>query len=338
MKIIKYNKAFEYFCKKEKKKKWAFDNKIIDTKRIDVDWSTLVVWLMGGHLVSDAHKFEQLMLSITKYRAQEEYEDFVYKRADNVISQEALILDYDDGTTIQEFREEWGDYEWVAYTTFSHSDKLTKFRVILPLKNTISNKEIKDRVDGFRDEFISADKTSFDVGRSFFIPSCPSEQQHLAHNYWNEGKLYDWTHIPVVTTPDPVKREIIRTGVSGKDKHGKILYDTLDIVGFFKAIGLYKKSVGGGKHEVGCPWEDAHTSSADTGTAIWEEGTTGTPVYYCVHLSHGKKTLFDVTNWAKDLYGKDFMRQFYEVEQFDDKVDKKLNDIEIAIAELKEKL
>ena len=53
---------------------------------------------------------------------------------------DCLIVDIDDSISFNEFREIYSDYEWTAYPTISNTDgdNWTKFRVVLPLSQTLS--------------------------------------------------------------------------------------------------------------------------------------------------------------------------------------------------------
>ena len=49
-----------------------------------------------------------------------------------------LIIDLDEGIKFSEFKEKYGDYTWTAYPTISNiTEDWTKFRVIIPLKQTL---------------------------------------------------------------------------------------------------------------------------------------------------------------------------------------------------------
>lgn len=49
-----------------------------------------------------------------------------------------LIIDLDEGIKFSEFKERYGDYTWTAYPTISNiTEDWTKFRVIIPLKQTL---------------------------------------------------------------------------------------------------------------------------------------------------------------------------------------------------------
>lgn len=82
----------------------------------------------------DIKTFQQSMISELYrdtdkvYRHQIGYLD----RVDN------LIIDLDEGIKFSEFREKYSDYTWTAYPTISNiTEDWTKFRVIIPLKQTL---------------------------------------------------------------------------------------------------------------------------------------------------------------------------------------------------------
>ena len=82
----------------------------------------------------DIKTFQQSMISELYretdkcYRHQIGYLD----RIDN------LIIDLDEGIKFSEFKERYGDYTWTAYPTISNiTEDWTKFRVIIPLKQTL---------------------------------------------------------------------------------------------------------------------------------------------------------------------------------------------------------
>jgi len=65
-------------------------------------------------------------------------------------------------------------------------------------------------------------------------------------------------------------------------------YRTLDIVSMLTDMGLYKRSMGQGKHAVYCPWGTDHSTTqkkATTDTIIWEKSGDAWPQFHCSHNS-----------------------------------------------------
>lgn len=96
---------------------------------------------------------------------------------------DCIILDIDNGITIEEFNEQYKEYEYLLYTTWSHTKEHNKFRVILPLSKTI---EIYGRCN----LYVKAKRRLFpkqdmDCSLCYFAPASTSKI------YKNEGKKYD---------------------------------------------------------------------------------------------------------------------------------------------------
>ena len=56
---------------------------------------------------------------------------------DHVTHVSCLVLDYDDGSTIQQASEVWSSWYHIVHSTWSHSAALHKFRLILPLARPV---------------------------------------------------------------------------------------------------------------------------------------------------------------------------------------------------------
>ena len=68
---------------------------------------------------------------------------------DNFVSQQAFVLDFDSGISMREVYNQLGEYSIVpniAYTTFSHTEAIPKFRVIIILTEPIYSKAIRDSI------------------------------------------------------------------------------------------------------------------------------------------------------------------------------------------------
>lgn len=98
----------------------------------------------------------------------------------------------------------------------------------------------------------------------------------------------------------------VKTNVSGTGD-----YRTLDIVSWFTAHGMYKRSISGGKHSVICPWVSEHSTKddlRDTSTVIFETNG-GWPNFHCSH-SHcegrGIRDVMDILGDADHFCGKEY--------------------------------
>jgi len=61
------------------------------------------------------------------------------------------------------------------------------------------------------------------------------------------------------------------------------------VITALKARGLYKKSLGSGKHDITCPWADEHTDALDDGAAYFEPSEEYPNGGFRCHHSHGEK-------------------------------------------------
>ncbi|HWI82694.1 DNA-primase RepB domain-containing protein [Ramlibacter sp.] len=58
------------------------------------------------------------------------------------------------------------------------------------------------------------------------------------------------------------------------------------VIAALKAEGLYKRSLGSGKHDITCPWVQEHTDSQDTGAAYFEPDAAHPVGGFCCQHSH----------------------------------------------------
>lgn len=58
------------------------------------------------------------------------------------------------------------------------------------------------------------------------------------------------------------------------------------VVSALKALGLYKKPLGSGKHDISCPWRHEHTDTLDTGAAYFEPDDEYPVGGFCCMHSH----------------------------------------------------
>ncbi len=74
---------------------------------------------------------------------------------------------------------------------------------------------------------------------------------------------------------------------------------TLDIVSVFQSAGLFRKSLGGTKHSVTCPWSAFHTTGNinDSSTIIFEGDGNHWPTFYCSHSHCQGRGIKDVLDY-----------------------------------------
>jgi hypothetical protein len=119
--------------------------------------------------------------------------DKIVKRVgSNIIKYHMLTLDYDDGMTVDEAKERFGELEHLGYTSHNHKkDGIEKFRLVFPLTDPVSPDDIRNRKDDILSWAESADKSTLFIGRFFYLPSCPKNRLEHAEVWCNDGKLLD---------------------------------------------------------------------------------------------------------------------------------------------------
>lgn len=107
----------------------------------------------------------------------------LYKETDKVYRQQiqyldkidSIIVDIDEGLSFSEFKDRYEDFTWTAYPTISNvTEDWTKFRVIIPLKNTL----------------ILTGKNNLKVLKVLRRYFCPFEDQN--HNLCSYVNKEDW--------------------------------------------------------------------------------------------------------------------------------------------------
>ncbi|MBZ0116016.1 MAG: hypothetical protein K8H88_03400, partial [Sandaracinaceae bacterium] len=94
---------------------------------------------LGLELEADARKDAKKDLRIwspTLYRTGADK-----RGGDNVTHLSCLVLDYDDGTSIDDASEVWSKYFHIVHTTWSHTAEHPRFRVVLPLGHLVLARE-----------------------------------------------------------------------------------------------------------------------------------------------------------------------------------------------------
>ena len=110
---------------------------------------------------------------------------------ENVVAQHGLLLDVDKNMTMKHIMTKLGDdIEYVIYTTFSHSDKQDKFRVIIPFSQPLMVDDIAGRAESIIETFPGVDHASFTVSQCFYFHSGPMPTDgRRPFTYHNQGVM-----------------------------------------------------------------------------------------------------------------------------------------------------
>lgn len=106
-----------------------------------LDWETVSVLLLH-HTVYPA-KERGLLWSPTDYSNPDENQR-VYRKAAAVRALSALVLDFDGGIPFSELPSGLRIFEWIVHTTWGHTGKHPKYRVVLPLRRAVPASDWKD--------------------------------------------------------------------------------------------------------------------------------------------------------------------------------------------------
>lgn len=113
---------------------------------------------------------------------------------DHVVEVTMLVLDFDDGTPYEDFKEFWRDLEHVAYSTYSHTPEHPKWRAVFPLLEPCPGKEWSDvyeRLHMAVGKGVS-DPSCKDPARIYYTPSCPPDRTGDAWTISNDGLPLAW--------------------------------------------------------------------------------------------------------------------------------------------------
>jgi len=122
----------------------------------------------------------------------------------NAVACYGLVLDFDNGATVQDALYRFDGLECCIYTTHSHTEAKNKFRVVIPFAEPLTQAELTHRRGAFEELFGSAmDHVSFSLSQSFYLHSAPEERKHLAFSKHLRGEVLDAKSLPEVQPPTP---------------------------------------------------------------------------------------------------------------------------------------
>lgn len=115
-----------------------------------------------------------------------------------VLAVTALVMDIDDGTSIETFKERLKGYAYYWHTSYSHTPEHPKYRIVVFLTNPVPAMHWPDRwrraqawMEGHLDE------STKDASRIYYMPSHPVGGQHFDCEYVT-GAILDIDSLPAV--------------------------------------------------------------------------------------------------------------------------------------------
>lgn len=173
-----------------------------DNNRVSLDWDEFVQTY--GNLNNWQH-FNAT--TIEEYQnAKNHFAGFVWSElcdgkriAENVLNHAALVLDIDDGATLDEVRADLKDFEYFLYSTGSTGIKTgDRFRVVLPFETPVGAEAWDNYNASFKARFPYSDECAFKSIQLMYVPNVNTAFQNQFIAEYHEGKFISLTDIPYV--------------------------------------------------------------------------------------------------------------------------------------------
>lgn len=135
----------------------------------------------------------------------------------NVVKITAIGLDFDKGTPRKAIESRLNGYTYVAHSTYSHSDALEKWRVVVPFAEPAPTERLPLVVNHFESLFNGEiDEACKNPSRLFYLPACPPDAVDQYETFSQEGELFDPAVVqitPILAESKPLDRASILQGV-----------------------------------------------------------------------------------------------------------------------------
>ena len=137
---------------------------------IDLDWNEIADILTT--FIKVPVKEQTQMYNLWEFKVTD---GEIHRCKDDCIALHGLVLDYDNNLTLNDALLQFDGYECVFYTTFNHSTKKDKFRVVLPFTKPMSIEQFALKKQAMIDAFPGVDRASFSRSQAIFLHSGPDE-------------------------------------------------------------------------------------------------------------------------------------------------------------------
>jgi hypothetical protein len=134
----------------------------------------------------------------------------VCRRADNTCSVGMVVLDVDDGTPIDELLV--GDVFAIAHTSWSHTEEVPKWRVVMPLAEPVPAQDWPEVWRGVAHRWPCVDPATKDPSRMYYVPAVrqskplcqgPKRLAYRRGTYQARVQLGPWLTPPKAPPPPP---------------------------------------------------------------------------------------------------------------------------------------
>jgi hypothetical protein len=141
----------------------------------------------------------------------------------NVVELSALVLDYDDGCSIEEAIAPWMDWPWMVHTSWSHRVDHPKFRLVLPLERAVPA-ALWPRVYAWAIEHGGGrmDQVTKDASRLFFLPARQTEAHPFEFHVHVQGNLLCLDEADLPDLPEEKRVSRARTRIVRPPSHAAV--------------------------------------------------------------------------------------------------------------------
>ena len=183
------------------------------------EWEDIVqIFIQGQFVELSGNKAKFPHISLSTF---DEYKD-----GEHGLEMSGLILDYDDGMSVEEAIELFREYEFLFYTSYNHqrrkenkdgttSDPVDKFRLIFPFTETCPYDEWLLRMEYVTKFAPRCDPASKKFVQCYCLPVTHPDNIDNTIMFRNRGRLLDWHSFPVTK-----KDEHHATGIVAKYTSG----------------------------------------------------------------------------------------------------------------------
>lgn len=152
-----------------------------------------------------------------------------YRKAELARLVTALTFDFDSGVTPEEILPHFEGFEYVAYTSWSNSPELSKWRLVLPLATPVEASRWKAFWAAARAHFgvEMSDKACKDPVRMYYLPSHHDQNEGVKFSVRNVGRWLEPELVPALPEPEKKQRPAVQaegqlTPWDDFDKRGSI--------------------------------------------------------------------------------------------------------------------
>jgi hypothetical protein len=123
------------------------------------------------------------------------------RRKINLVQVDALVLDYDGGMTLEEAKQRFAEYDYLAYTSYNHlkDGETHKFRMIIPIAVPIPINPRLESLPTYAELEMplglfagDCDPVVFNPNQMYYVPATHPDRLHLAGSWVNKGEILDW--------------------------------------------------------------------------------------------------------------------------------------------------